>query len=55
MLFSAAGRRAGSYTSFPSSRSNRRRRGMASLLAMLYLVIFSALAVGFYAQTTLSA
>ncbi|HZN65552.1 MAG TPA: pilus assembly PilX N-terminal domain-containing protein, partial [Tepidisphaeraceae bacterium] len=28
---------------------------MASLLAMLYLVIFSALAVGFYAQTTLSA
>ena len=28
---------------------------MAALLAMLYLVIFSALALGFYAQTSVSA
>jgi hypothetical protein len=32
-----------------------RRRGVASLLAMLYLVIFSALALGFYAATTTAA
>jgi len=31
-----------------------RRRGMTSILAMLYLVIFSALALGFYAATTTS-
>jgi hypothetical protein len=31
------------------------RRGVTSLLAMLYLVIFSALAVGFYGATTTSA
>jgi len=29
-----------------------RRRGVASLMAMLYMVIFSALALGFYAATT---
>ena len=33
----------------------RRRRGVASMLAMLYLVLFSALALGFYASTTMSA
>jgi hypothetical protein len=32
-----------------------RRRGTASLLAMLYLIIFAALALGFYAQTNVSA
>src|SRR5215207_1523238 len=31
------------------------RNGTASLLAMLYLMIFSALALGFYAQTNVSA
>ena len=30
------------------------RRGVASLLAMLYLVVFAALALGFYAQTNTS-
>ena len=30
------------------------RRGVASVLAMLYLVIFSTLALGFFASTTLS-
>src|SRR5688500_16444283 len=29
-----------------------RRRGMTSVLAMLYLMLFSALALGFYAQAT---
>lgn len=33
----------------------RRRRGIASVLAMLYMVLFSVLAIGFYAGTTLSA
>ena len=39
------------------SRTTRlpRRRGTASLLAMLYLFIFSALALGFYAQTNVAA
>ena len=32
-----------------------RRRGIASLLAMLYLIIFSALALGFYAAVTMAA
>jgi hypothetical protein len=31
-----------------------RRRGIASLVAMLYLIIFAALALGFYAQTNMS-
>src|SRR5437763_8714371 len=31
-----------------------RRRGITSLLAMLYLVIFATLAIGFYAQTNMS-
>src|SRR5688500_20092917 len=31
-----------------------RRRGIASLLAMLYLIIFSALALGFYAAVTMA-
>src|SRR5215218_3360785 len=32
----------------------RGRRGVASVIAMLYLVIFSALAVGFYSAVTIS-
>jgi hypothetical protein len=32
-----------------------REKGITSLLAMLYLVLFSALALGFYAQTNLAA
>src|SRR5688572_2108389 len=31
---------------------NRRRRGISSVLAMMYLMIFSTLALGFYATTT---
>src|SRR4051812_38876241 len=31
-----------------------RRRGVASLLAMLFLVIFATLAIGFYAQTNIN-
>jgi hypothetical protein len=40
----------------PRSRPQKtvRRRGVTAVLAMLYLVIFSALALGFYAQTNLS-
>jgi hypothetical protein len=41
------------------SRARRRpalrRRGIASMLAMLYLVLFSALALGYYSATTMSA
>ena len=36
-------------------RPHSRRRGVASVLAMLYLIIFSALAIGFYAATTIAA
>src|SRR3954468_24761293 len=32
-------------------RPRQRRRGVTSVLAMLYLVLFGALAVGFYAAT----
>src|SRR5262245_13944613 len=32
----------------------RQRRGVTAVLAMLYLVLFSALALGFYAATTTS-
>jgi hypothetical protein len=39
----------------PGAGKRRRRRGIASVLAMLYMVLFSALALGFYAQVTLSA
>jgi hypothetical protein len=41
----------------PQSHNSRspRRRGIASLLAMLYLIIFAALALGFYAQTNVAA
>lgn len=39
----------------PSRRRPRRRRlGIASLIAMLYLLLFATLAVGFYAATTMS-
>src|SRR3954467_8141622 len=34
---------------------NRRpRRGIASLLAMLFMILFSALAIGFYATSTMA-
>jgi hypothetical protein len=40
----------------PNNRGrSSRRRGITSLLAMLYLVLFSALALGFYAQITVAA
>ena len=35
-------------------QSRRRHAGVASLLAMLYLIIFSALAVGFYTAVTMA-
>jgi hypothetical protein len=35
-------------------RVGSRRRGVTSVLAMLYLIVFSALALGFYAQSSLS-
>ena len=44
----------------PAGRTNRasgassRRRGLTSLLAMLFLIVFAALSVGFYAQTNMS-
>ncbi len=37
-----------------SNNQRIRRRGFASLLAMLYVVLFSALAIGFFVSTTLS-
>ena len=37
-----------------NQRSRACRRGIASMLAMLYLILFSVLAVGFYATTTVS-
>jgi len=36
-------------------RASARRRGIASLLAMLYMIIFSTLALGFYAAVTMAA
>src|SRR5688572_30244028 len=36
------------------SRIRRRNRGVTSLLAMLYLVLFATLAVGFYASSNTS-
>src|SRR5690242_11833607 len=36
-------------------RRTIRRRGMASMLAMLFLILFSVLAVGFYASANMSA
>jgi hypothetical protein len=38
-----------------ASQKSRPRRGIASLLAMLFLILFSVLAVGFYATSTMSA
>ena len=38
----------------PRTANALRRRGIASLLAMLYLIIFSALALGFYAAVTMA-
>jgi len=37
------------------SRRGLKRRGVSSVLAMLFLVLFSTLAVGFYSATTMSA
>jgi hypothetical protein len=48
-----APRRRPSLTAAPVWR--RRRRGVAALLAMLYLVIFSTLALGFYSAVTTAA
>ncbi|MDB5356159.1 MAG: hypothetical protein JWN24_2612 [Phycisphaerales bacterium] len=42
-------------TQIPELRNPRNRRhGVASLLAMLYLMLFTALAIGFYSATTMS-
>src|SRR5687768_12813978 len=38
----------------PATAPVRRRRGVASALAMLYLVLFSTLAIGFYAAFTMA-
>lgn len=44
------------WTSGPRhGRRNSRRRGLASLMSMMYLVLMSTLAVGFYAATSMSA
>jgi Tfp pilus assembly protein PilX len=37
-----------------SARIRATRRGLASVLAMLFLILFSVLAIGFFASTTLS-
>ena len=37
-----------------SIKSNQARRGVSALVAMMYLVLFSTLAVGFYATSTTS-
>jgi hypothetical protein len=37
------------------SRARTARRGIASVLAMLYLILFAVMAVGFYAATTMAA
>ena len=42
-------------SNFEHRSPRSRRRGSASLLAMLYLFIFAALALGFYAQTNVAA
>src|ERR671913_274599 len=36
----------------PGLETRLRRRGLSSLLAMLYLILFTKLALGFYASTT---
>src|SRR5687767_4362187 len=38
----------------PCITPSQRRRGVASVMAMLFMVVFSALALGFYAATTTS-
>lgn len=45
---------AGTAGFFPGGRTFRRRRGVSSLLAMLFLLLFSALALGFYAAATVN-
>src|SRR5439155_12744153 len=37
------------------ARRNAARRGFASALAMLFLMLFAVMAIGFYAATTMSA
>jgi len=39
----------------PRARVSYRRRGVASVIAMMYVVLFSVLALGFYASVTTSA
>src|SRR4051794_33054460 len=38
----------------PALARSRRRTGIASVLAMLYLILFAVMAVGFYAATTMA-
>ena len=40
---------------YPTSRPAVRRRGVACVLAMLFLVLFTTMSLGFYASTTMSA
>jgi hypothetical protein len=51
---SRAGRRRGPRPGIRRAQSRARRHGIASLLAMLYMIIFSALALGFYAAVTMA-
>ena len=45
--------RPGNYSTPPPRwRDLTRRHGITSILAMLYLVLFSTLAIGFYTATT---
>ena len=39
----------------PTTNNRRRRRGIASMLAMLFLILFSVLSIGFYASSNMSA
>src|SRR4051812_33525594 len=50
-----AGFTPGAGTGAAHARRAGKRRGIVSVLAMLYMVLFSALALGFYAQVTISA
>ena len=49
-----SGTRAGALR-WRQGKHGRERRGVAAVLAMLYLVLFASLALGFYAQVTTSA
>src|SRR5687768_12755297 len=47
-------RRKPSITTLTSRSRSRRRRGVTSMLAMMFLVLFGALALGFYASINAS-